>query len=509
MKITKSIFASVIAFCGIGLVQAAEQPYDDVVKRVVPVPQQIVVNNPVGVPILKDMVIEITSPMSEKEVISFVAPILQRNWHLTATIKCVSGGKDIAKDGYTVKTDAKGWQIAASDKDGLRNALNSLRQLAEPERGVAMGNGFIMPEVQINDYPRMAFRGFHYTHANSKDTWKIERIIRLCSYFKFNYMVLETDIPLKSHPEYNFRENKLTQDEIRRLVKLGKELGVTVIPGLQVYGHIGQGGIGSGKHVILDKHPEYAPLFEPTGWTLCISNPAARKYMEDIVLEVFELFGRPPYFHLGGDEAYNAGSCSLCRGDGYWKKVAEHFAYFNELLKARGCRSIMWHDMLFAADDPAWKGSTANGTLKSSIELRKNLPKDIIIDYWEYRFADHEYRAPKDGVPGFPIVDVLRKEGFDVLCSGWQYDTTPALGEKARDTGCLGIMQTTWGTIKNTHDCHTMFALGSISGWNPGAPYPQVTKERVFTVDILNRFIRDVNQDMGITSPSDTATTGL
>ncbi len=391
--------------------------------------------------------------------------------------------------------------ITASSLAGVRYALCSMRQLAESERGVARATSFVIPQVRMDDFPQLRFRGLHY--CDKLEPWRIERAIRLAAYFKFNYFVLECPMELKKHPEY-VKKSALSQEQVRRFVQLGKELGITLIPCVSIFGH--QSSIVSGGQILLDQDPAYASLLEPTGSSWCISNPAAVEYVEDIVSEYLDVYDNPPYFHATCDEAYNAGSCSLCRKGGeYWKKVANHINHFRDFCAARNCRMMIWHDMLVLKDAPAWKGSTSNGN-KDAGKLRGAINRDVIICYWEYRFADHHYRAPKDGVMGFPLFDLFRKEGFDVLNSGWFYDTTPALGEKAFKNGGLGILQTTWHELNNSGSYHTIYAGGSTSGWNPLARCPTVSDGPIFTVDILNRYVRDVNYDMGIRDPAKTGT---
>ncbi len=494
-------FTLLLAVVGAVLTLSAEE-FRDIKARVIPVPQKIEVVSDAATPLSRDTVFKIISPLSPDDEAAIISPIVERYWHITPKIVSAPGNESLPPEGYKLDTTNPEIIISATSAVGLRYALRTMRQLAEPERGVERAKSFVIPQVKIEDFPQLKFRGFHY-NCGATPTWKIERALRLAAYFKYNYFVLERAIELKKHPEYT-PQNALTQSEVRRLIKLGNDLGIAVIPQIQIFGH--QSSISAGGQVLLDKHPEYASLLEPSGSSWCISNPATVKYIEEIIAEYLDVFCEPPFFHVGCDEAYNAGSCSLCRQGGeYWKKVAGFLTHFRDFLAARHSRMMVWHDMLFLRDDPAWKGSTANGD-RDAEKLRRALPRDILVCYWEYRFADHHFRAPNDGVPGFPIFDLLRKEGFNVINSGWMYDTTPALGEKAFQNGGFGILQTTWGQLTNSHNYHTMFAQGSTSGWNSTARYPQLIDGHIFTVDILNRYVRDVNYDMGIKDPEKTTT---
>lgn len=494
-------FTLLLAVVGAVLTLGAEE-FRDIKARVIPVPQKIEVVSDQTIPLKNDTAFRVISPLAEAEVKRLTADFVKRYWHIAPQIICAAGGEKIADEGYTLDTTTPEVVITASTLAGIRYALRTMRQLAEPERGVARARSFVIPQVKIDDFPQLKFRGFHY-YRGTDPVWKIERALRLAAYFKYNYFVLESPIELKKHPEYT-PSGALSQKEVRKLIKLGNDLGITVIPQIQIFGH--QSSISGGGQILLDKHPEYASLLEPSGSAWCVSNPATVKYIEEIIAEYLDVYCEPPFFHVGCDEAYNAGSCSLCRqGVEYWKKVANFLTHFRDFLAARHARMMIWHDMLVLRDDPAWKGSTANGD-QDAEKLRNALPRDILICYWEYRFADHHFRAPNDGVPGFPIFDVFRKAGFDVINSGWMFDTTPALGEKAFTDGGFGILQTTWGQLTNSHNYHTMFAQGSTSGWNPAARYPQLIDGHIFTVDLLNRYVRDINYDMGLTDSGQTTT---
>ena len=66
---------------------------------------------------------------------------------------------------------------------------------------------------------------------------QIERAIRLAALLKFNYAILEPWGMYKSekHPWWSWPKPTMTKGEIRRLVKIGKDLGITLIPQIAAY----------------------------------------------------------------------------------------------------------------------------------------------------------------------------------------------------------------------------------------------------------------------------------
>ena len=63
--------------------------------------------------------------------------------------------------------------------------------------------------------------------------------IRLAALFKFNTVVIEPWGMFKSerHPWWGWPEAKMTKDEVRRLVAVGRDLGVTLVPQIAAFGH--------------------------------------------------------------------------------------------------------------------------------------------------------------------------------------------------------------------------------------------------------------------------------
>ncbi|MBO5722267.1 MAG: hypothetical protein J6S19_04045, partial [Lentisphaeria bacterium] len=207
-------------------------------------------------------------------------------WQLECNIRKNQLTREIPSAGYELEAVPGQLDVYCADRDGLLNAFKSMRMLAESERGVMISNLWQLPCVKIQDAPRFAFRGLHICYFPETEPWQIEKYIRIAAAMKFNYLVLESwgRIKFASHPEFCFSEYAVDPQQIRDFVKLGKELGITLVPQFGIFGHAAMARCCSGKHALLNEHPEYAPLFEPDGWSWCISNPATRQYLEDIVL---------------------------------------------------------------------------------------------------------------------------------------------------------------------------------------------------------------------------------
>ena len=207
-----------------------------------------------------------------------------------------------------------GVKLAARTLVGVRWAVYTLRQLVIAKRGTFRTEGRLVPACSISDSPHLAFRAIHLCWFPEVRTEQVERAIRLAALLKFNYAVLEPWGMYRSekHPWWGWPGAKMTKAEVRRLVALGRDLGITLVPQLNAFGHASSARSCTKKHAILDLQPEYEPLFEPGGWNWCLTNPETQRILRELIVELHEDFGNPPFFHLGCDEADPPG-CPDCR----------------------------------------------------------------------------------------------------------------------------------------------------------------------------------------------------
>ena len=377
------------------------------------------------------------------------------SWRVEATVSDMP--RALPVEGYTLKlSPADGIDITAKNLTGVRYAFQTLRQLAQPKRGTMKVEGWIAPACEIEDAPKMAFRGMHLCWFPEVDVKLIERRLRLAGYYKMNHVVLENWGTFRSerHPWWGWADGSMTKGEIRRLKAIADDLGITLVPQFNVFGHAAMSRIVSGKHAVLDLQPEYQPLFEPhLGWNWCLSNPYACQTIDELVVEMHEAFGNPPYFHIGCDEA-DPPSCAECRAQDYVGLVASNITRVAKLLETRGARAMMWHDMLLK------KGEWGMFYAKAEHGEEKMLgvvPKSIVICDWYY-----------EGVVstnGYPTFAHFRKAGYDLVTAPWECaDATVAQADAARQVGALGLLGTTWHRLYK-QDIGCQFVSSAAAAW--------------------------------------------
>ena len=345
----------------------------------------------------------------------------------------------LGDEGYRLSAKPEGVSIEAKTLQGVRYALFTLRQVVERDSSGYTVSGYRLPACEIEDSPALAFRGIHLCWFPELSADYIERQIRLAALYKFNHVVLESWGVYRSarHPWFGWKEGPMTREAIACLVSVARDLGVTLIPQINVFGHASAARSCTGKHAVLEFHPEMQALFEPagrtgSGWNWCLSNPEAVRTVRELVVEMHEAFGNPPYFHIGGDEAEGP-SCANCRAVPYSGLVRDHIVAISELLKKRGARTLMWHDMMLKRGDPRWKDFYANGTDETA-KLPDLLPKDIVVCDWYYGKGRETY----------PTLDYFGGSFATLTCTWDDVSGIRTQAKYVREHALFGVLGTVW-----------------------------------------------------------------
>ena len=353
--------------------------------------------------------------------------------------------------------------------------------------------GYLLPACAISDAPRLKFRGVHLCWFPETRVEQVERAIRLAALFKFNYVVIDPWGMFKSerHPWWSWPDAKMTKDEVRHLVAVGRDLGVTLVPQIAAFGHAGASRACSSKHSVLDFQPEYEPLYEPGGWNWCLTNPATQRVLRELIDEMLDVFGHPPFIHLGCDEAQPP-TCPDCRKRPYGELVSEHIAGLAAFAKERGARAMIWHDMLFESGDPRWAGFIVSGS-KETAKMMDTLPRDVVVCDWQYSGGTNLVAR------GWPTMRHIREKGFSVVGCPWlNYDAMDSMSATLAEIGGDGLLLTTWHHL-GRRDWVSMYRYGAAAAW--GTPIranaPQCDSE-------FDRALRFVGHDMKVKSYRDT-----
>ena len=350
--------------------------------------------------------------------------------------------ESLPAEGYELNVDGEGIEVRASQFPGFLYALQSLEQLlpaavygTEPAPDAA----WEVPCVKIADAPRFAYRGMHLDvarHFFSVD--EVKRYIDVMAIHKLNtlHWHLTDDqgwrIEIKRYPELtavgSIRKATVvrkewgtydgtpyggfyTQDEIRDVVKYAADRGVTVIPEIDLPGHM---------LAALTAYPELGCTggpYEVWGrWgvaddVLCPGREKTFEFLEGVLTEVMELFPSE-YIHIGGDECPKVRweKCPRCQAkirqlglkdDG--EHTAEHYLQsyvtdrIGKFLAQHGRHIIGWDEILEgrAPSDAvvmSWRGS------EGGIAAAK-LGHDVIMTPNSHFYFDYYQSLDTDAEP--------------------------------------------------------------------------------------------------------------
>ena len=321
---------------------------------------------------------------------------------------------EIPSEAYTLDVTPEAVRVEASGLRGFNYAVQTIRQLLPLEVFASEPSPrtkWTIPAVQIKDEPRFAYRGLHFDegrHFFGVD--EVKRYLDIMELHKLNtlHWHLTEDqgwrIEIKKYPllaeigsvrkgtcikkEWENLDGVpyggyYTQEQIREVVAYAASKGITVIPEIDLPGHM----LGA-----LAAYPELGCTGGPyevwTRWgvspdVLCAGNEKVYEFLEDVLLEVCELFPSE-YIHIGGDECPKSSweKCPKCQAmikklglkdkDG---ESAEHYLQsyvitrIEKFLNSKGRKIIGWDEILeggiapnatimsWHGDNPGWKAA--------------------------------------------------------------------------------------------------------------------------------------------------------
>lgn len=264
---------------------------------------------------------------------------------------------DQKPEGYTLEFTPDAVNVSAADDRGFRHAAVTLATCVATDA---------MPAGRIEDWPRLATRGFHL-NLESYRRIGIERAIELletAARLKLNTVLIEYG------PRFPFQSRsvpcsapRFTPDEIASLNATAVRLGLNVIPLQQSLAHL----------EYLLTHPDYAVLREDPQRDnlICPSKPESAALVQALAVELLQAHPQCRLIHLGGDEARKIGRCTNCSEavprEGVGGLYGRYMGDLSRWALEQGRRPIIWDD-----------------TICAHPEALAHVPKETIIAYWDY-----------------------------------------------------------------------------------------------------------------------------
>lgn len=254
------------------------------------------------------------------------APEISASAPSSNLIELSLGNDNPNPEAYTLTVDRDRISICGTTAAGVFYGIQTLRKSIP---GVTDGADVRFPAVKITDFPRFAYRGTHLDvcrHFFPVDSIKsFIDMLALHNINRFHWHLSDDQgwrIEIKSRPlltELGSRRNGTcighdmgtsdsipyegfyTQEEAREIVRYAADRHITVIPEIDMPGHM----LGA-----LKAYPELGctggpyEVWERWGVSedvLCAGNDSVPAFIDDVLSEIIDIFPSE-YIHVGGDE---------------------------------------------------------------------------------------------------------------------------------------------------------------------------------------------------------------
>lgn len=429
-----------------GLLASCQSSVEQADYQVIPMPHEIVAAQ--GSPFVLKSGVKILYPEGNAQ--------MQRNAELLAEYLKTATGKDFAveagtegknaivlalgvdnknPEAYELKVAGEGVTVKGATEAGVFYGIQTLRKSLP----VAVGANISLPAVDIKDAPRFAYRGAHFDtsrhfftvdevktyidmlalhnmnrmhwHFTEDQGWRIE-IKKYPKLTEIGSKRSETVIG-KNSGKYDGvpHEGFYTQEEAKEIVKYAAERFITVIPEIDIPGHM-QAALASYPELGCTGGPyEVWKMWGVSEDVLCIGNDQSLKFLEDVFAELIEIFPSE-YIHIGGDECPKVrwAQCPKCQArikQLGLKSDAKHtkeerlqsyvISHVEKFLNEHGRQIIGWDEILEGGLAPnatvmSWRGEGGG------IEAAKQ-HHDVIMTPNTYLYFDYYQSKDTDNEP--------------------------------------------------------------------------------------------------------------
>lgn len=385
---------------------------------------------------------------------------------------------EIGREGYTLSASPEGVTITAAGPAGVFYGIQTLRQLLpsavfSPSR--VRGIRWVVPAVEITDYPRFPWRGMHLDVARHfMPKAFVKRYIDLLALHKMNtfHWHLTDDqgwrLQVRRYPRLTSvgawrrgtivgRPNRdttknvedrrrhggyYTQADVREIVAYAAARHVRVVPEVEMPGHV-QAAIAA--YPSLGVTGDTIPVWTRWGVSENILNAddATVRFMQAVLAEVLVLFPGN-FIHVGGDEAVKTQWDASPRMQQRMKELGaanshELQSWFirqmDAYLTSKGRRLVGWDEILEGGIAPGATVMSWRGT-KGGIEAART-GHDVVMTPTKYTYFDYYQSADTTKEP-------LAIGGFLPLDSVYAFEPVPAELKPDEARHILGAQGQLW-----------------------------------------------------------------
>lgn len=387
----------------------------------------------------------------------------------------------IADEAYAIEIGRKAVKVSASSFNGFLYAIQTIKQMLPAAifgGEAAPSEAWTLPCCTIKDSPRFAYRGQHLDVARHFfSVEEVEKVLDVMALHKLNrlHWHLTEDqgwrIEIKKYPKLTEIGSKraetvvgknfdpyvgdgqpyggfYTQDQVREIVAYADNLGITVIPEIDLPGHMLAALASYPELGCTGKNYKVWTTWGISNDVLCVGKESTFTFLEDVLTELMDLFPSE-YIHIGGDECPKVSweNCPLCQ-----KKIAElgykddgkHSAeqYLQSYVTARIQKFLNDHGRKIIGWDEILEGDLAKGATVMSwrgvaggIEAASK-GFDAIMTPNSYMYIDY-YQSDKTELEPLAI------GGYLPVDTVYSYEPLKGIPDEAK-SHILGVQSNLW-----------------------------------------------------------------
>ncbi len=204
----------------------------------------------------------------------------------------------------------------------------------------------------------------------------------ICVLEKLGYnclqLYMEDTYEIAEEPLFGHLRGRYTKQELREIDEFAKNHSIELMPCIQTLAHLNQ----------LFKFPKYNEVKDIAD-ILLVGEEKTYTLIERMFKNLAGAFSTRK-IHIGMDEAHFLGLGKYLDRNGYRERfdiLLEHLNRVCEIAEKYGFEPIMWSDMFFRI---AFKGNYYQKSGVIPDEVKKRVPKNIELAYWEYDSKEKE-----------------------------------------------------------------------------------------------------------------------
>ena len=213
----------------------------------------------------------------------------------------------------------------------------------------------------------------------------VECMMRKMALMGLNVYMLYTEdtYEIENRPYFGYMRGRYTKAEIKEMDAYAKELGIELIPCVQVLGH-------------LATHLRWgaATKYKDTPNVILVGEEETYQLIDDMLKTVSECF-TSRRIHIGMDETHDLGTGRYLDLFGYRERSSlyfEHIQRVYKMVESYGLKPMMWSDMFFRLSGKNIKDFVDYDVrVELDESLSEKVPKGIQQIFWDYYNPDEEF----------------------------------------------------------------------------------------------------------------------